>query len=109
MRARLLIALAVPGLSLTTSVPRTAPATPVGPPSAVCGSIQTPCPGIRIIANTFAPVTRPPEAGSFTYTLTVQNQMGHNGSATVTCALVAQLTCSPSPASFAINDGATQV
>src|SRR5207247_9469596 len=63
----------------------------------------------RTSANTFAPVTRAPEAGTFTYTLTVQNQTGINGSATVTCAPVAQLTCTPNPANFAINDGATQV
>jgi RHS repeat-associated protein len=109
MRARLLVALTVPALSLSTSVPLAAPAPPTPPTEAVCGTIQNPCPGIRIIANTFAPVTRSAEAGPFSYTLTVRNQMDIEGFASVTCAPVAQLTCDPTPGSFAIGSGATQV
>ncbi len=84
---------------------------PPQPLSGQCGSETNPCPGAAIIAHTFTPAAQPPEAGPYTYTITVQNVSNTFGTISVDCvALSVQLPCvAPTPSSFSLAKGATRV
>ena len=70
-----------------------------------------PCPGAAIISHTFNAAPNPPEAGPYTYTITVQNVGNVSGTISVECiTLSGQLPCiTPSPSSFSLASGATRV
>jgi RHS repeat-associated protein len=79
------------------------------PQAGACGLPgNPPCkPSISIQSTTFTPVSRVPESGPFTYTISVTNSGAADGTATVTCiAPGPQLTCvTPSPETFFLRQG----
>jgi RHS repeat-associated protein len=64
----------------------------------------------HIIDSDFTPVTRSPESGQFTYTITVKNMGANPGIFTVYCSSAQGLPClEPSPNSFHLASAATRV
>lgn len=83
---------------------------PAGAPALACWpQNQNAC--VVIQFNTFAAVTRPPDAGPFTYTVTLQNFGSTAHDATISCVQLApQLPCTtPDPEFVTVQPGATQV
>ena len=75
-----------------------------------CGGEENPCvPLAKISATTFKSLPRAPDAGPFSYTITVANNGSGSGVFEVACETPGQVSCSANPNSFTLAKATSQV